>query len=64
MRFAPALLLTIAAMLGAFSYWGMMTDAGRHRFDEMDGLYPFYAGILAVVALLLFLAWMALRPRV
>ena len=63
MRFAPALMLTIAVMLGAFSYWGMMTETGRNRFDEMDGLYPFYAGILAVLALLLSFAWMALRSR-
>ena len=63
MRFAPALLLTIAVMLGAFSYWGMTTDAGRHAFDEMDGLYPFYAGSLAVVAFLLSIAWMAFRSR-
>jgi hypothetical protein len=63
LRFAPALLLTIAVMLGAFSYWGMMTDAGRHAFDEMDGLHPFYAGTLAVVALLLSIAWIAIRSR-
>ncbi len=61
MRLVPALLLTIAATLATFSYWGLFTQAGQHAFDEMDGLYPFFAGILAVVALLLFSAWLALR---
>lgn len=65
MRYAPpvvpTILLVLAAGLGAFAYWGLLTDAGRQSFDEMDGMYPFYAGFLAIGALLPFLAWAALK---
>ncbi len=56
-RVVPQILLAFAIALGAFSYWGLFTEAGQHVFDEMDGLYPLYAGGHAIVALLLFFAW-------
>jgi hypothetical protein len=59
----PTVLLALAAVLGTFSYWGLFTEAGRHAFDEIDGMYPFFAGGLAVVLLLIFFALMALRPK-
>ena len=34
--------------LGAFSIWGLFTEGGRQSFDEMDGMYPFFAGVAAV----------------
>jgi hypothetical protein len=42
---AAAVLLALAVVLVAFSAWGMFTDAGASRFDEMDGLIPFFAGV-------------------
>ncbi len=59
----PTILLSLAAAFGAFSYWGLYTDAGRHSFDEMDGLYPFFAGGLGVILFLLFLVLVALRNK-
>ena len=48
---------TIFALIGccclAFAWWGMNTSAGRSRFDEMDGLYPFFTGIAGGVLLIL-----------
>ena len=29
----------------AFGFWGLNTPAGQARFDEMDGMYPFFAGV-------------------
>lgn len=57
----PTVLLVLALLLGAFCYWGLFTGSGQRQFDEMDGLIPFYAGILAIVALLLFAAGKALH---
>lgn len=63
MRLVVALLLLSAIGLGGFAWWGMSTAAGRARYDEMDGLYPFGAGVLAgfCVILALILAWIAAR---
>lgn len=45
-----ALLLILASLaLGGFAIWGVFTDAGQRRYDEMDGLYVYFAGLLAVV---------------
>lgn len=57
----PTVALVLALLLGAFSYWGLFTGSGQRQFDEMDGLIPFYAGMLAIVALLLFAGGTALR---
>lgn len=57
----PNVSLVLALLLGAFCYWGLFTGSGQRQFDEMDGLIPFYAGILAIVALLLFAAGKTLR---
>jgi len=59
----PAIWLAFAVGLGTFSYWGLFTEAGRSAFDEMDGLYPFYAGGLAIVAALNFLLSLVLHLR-
>ena len=59
MRVLVHLCLAIAAGLAAFAYWGMWTVAGRTAYDEMDGLYPLgasiLAGLLVVIALALHL---------
>lgn len=60
-RVLSTLFLALAAMLGAFGYWGLLTEAGRHAFDEMDGIFPFYAGILAILFFLIFLVLRMLR---
>ena len=60
-RVLSTLFLALAAMLGAFGYWGLFTEAGRHSFDEMDGMFPFYAGVLAIVFFLIFLVLRMLR---
>ncbi|HLL89563.1 MAG TPA: hypothetical protein VK324_09685 [Tepidisphaeraceae bacterium] len=44
-----ALILTLLAVpLGVFGWWGTSTAAGRAKYDEMDGLYPLRAGVLAI----------------
>ena len=61
-RVSVALAITSAA-LGAFCWWGLFTTAGQRRFDEMDGMYPFFAGVAAAImavsaaALFLMLRW-------
>jgi hypothetical protein len=37
------LCLTVSAAMLSFGVWGTFTEAGRHRFDEMDGMIPFFA---------------------
>ena len=44
-------LLCAASVLFAFGGWGLWSAAGRRAFDEMDGLYPFFALVLAGVLL-------------
>lgn len=60
-------LATIAVALGIFCWWGLFSAAGQRRFDEMDGMYPFFAGVGAVVlalgALMLFLTILWRRHR-
>jgi len=36
--------------LAVFCYWGMFTEAGRHSYDEMAGIIPLLAGVLAAVS--------------
>ena len=65
-RLVSGFLLLVAIALGGFSWWGTSTATGRARYDEMDGLYPVGAGLLAsiCVTLALVLAWLAvLRAR-
>jgi len=52
-------LLAAGILLGSFYYWGLNTKSGRSRFDEMAGIIPMFAGLLAcaavVVAVVLYL---------
>ncbi|WP_417454482.1 hypothetical protein [Kiloniella sp.] len=50
-------ILFLVGLVGvAFGMWGMYTDAGRVRFDEMDGLYPMFSalagGILIIISII------------
>lgn len=38
---------------GAFGIWGLFTEAGNRRFDEMDGMIPYYflVGIVPLCAI-------------
>jgi len=51
------LLSALAIPLGVFGYWGYFTYSGNKHFDEMDGLYPFFAlllsGFLFLIVLIL-----------
>ena len=38
------------ALMG-YSYWGMESDAGRRRYDEMAGMIPFFVGVAGVALL-------------
>jgi len=63
MKLAALLLLIAAAVLGAFSIWGLFTKAGQHRYDEMDALYPALAGIVAgVFAVTALVLWFFSKP--
>jgi hypothetical protein len=52
LRIASRLCLAAALALTAFAWWGLETVSGRHSFDEMAGMIPFGAGVLAAVLLL------------
>jgi hypothetical protein len=43
-------LLTTAGLI-CFGWWGLRTQAGVRAFDEMDGLIPFFAGVLGIIGL-------------
>jgi hypothetical protein len=63
LRLTAALLFAIAAALSAFAWWGQYTVEGRTQYDEMDGLYPFGAGLLGgfLVILASGLVWLDAR---
>jgi len=45
-----SIVILIASLgLGAFSIWGLFAAGGRRNFDEMDGMYPFFAGCAAIL---------------
>jgi len=57
--------MVLSGLIGlAFGYWGLYTQKGNARFDEMDGLYPFFGGvaggalIVIAIAVLAFRYWM------
>lgn len=50
--FIPALALSI------FCYWGMFTSSGASNFDEMAGMVPIFAGVLAfILYFIIFIIW-------
>lgn len=63
MRIVACLALLASLALGAFAWWGTSTATGRARFDEMDGIYPLGAGLLAalLIVLAVFLGLMVIR---
>ena len=45
--------LVVLGLLGlAFGARGLFTDAGRARFDEMDGLIPFFGGVAGAILII------------
>ena len=53
MRLIAILFMGLGFCLCAFGVWGFYTPDGRARFDEMDGLYPMFAGAIGIVALVI-----------
>jgi hypothetical protein len=58
--------LGVALCLSAFGVWGCFTQDGLRRFNEADGVYPFYSllagGALIILGVCLLLV-IASRPR-
>lgn len=52
MRLAGIILIVISLGMGLFCYWGIYTESGRRRYDEMAGMIPFFVGIAGGVLLL------------
>ena len=50
MRTTANSLVLAGILLGSFYYWGLNTKSGRSRFDEMAGIIPMFAGLLACAA--------------
>lgn len=50
------LCLTVATAMFAFGFWGMFTEAGNRRYDEMDGMIPFFVACASSVPGLAFIA--------
>ncbi|HET7464925.1 MAG TPA: hypothetical protein VFJ82_27020 [Longimicrobium sp.] len=61
MRTAAAVLASLGIALAAFGWWGVFTGAGMRRYEEMDGLIPFFAGcaglFLLAAAIVALAAW-------
>ena len=51
MKIATVALAVAGAALGGFGWWGIYTAAGMRRYDEMDGLIPFFAGVAGLFLL-------------
>lgn len=57
----------IGLALVLFGWWGIYTAAGMRRYDEMDGLIPFFAGVagfglIAIAGMIaLFAVWRSRR---
>ena len=47
-----SVLLTLGLALAIFSWWGMFTQSGNRAFDEMAGMIPVAAGLVAGLLLL------------
>ena len=60
MKFTASLIFVLALGLAGFGCGGLFTEAGSRRYDEMSGMYPFFAlvaaGALTMVAAGLFAA--------
>jgi hypothetical protein len=59
-------LLVVGVGLATFGWWGAFTAAGRHRYDEMDGIIPmasFYLGCAVGVGAVIWLLVSAWRAR-
>ena len=63
MRYIPHLLIVVGLLALVFAYWGINTVAGRRRFDEMAGIFPFGVGVLGAVAILAGIVWLIIRLR-
>lgn len=50
-RFTLLLLSLLSTALTSFGWWGLETTAGMQAFDEMDGLIPFFAGVVGIAGL-------------
>lgn len=53
MKKAAAVLAIVGLALAVFGWWGIYTAAGMRRYDEMDGLIPFFAGVAGLFLLAL-----------
>jgi hypothetical protein len=47
MRIFARTLAAVAAIFAAFAWWGLFTSGGNRTYDEMHGMIPFGAGLLA-----------------
>ncbi len=64
MKVAKFVLALIALIGMAFGAWGTFTVTGRSHFDEMDGLYPVFAGIGGGLLIVVVIALQALTAFV
>ncbi len=55
--------LLLSLVLGTFGWWGYYTAAGQKTFDEMSGMIPFFALLVAGVLFLVGLALYAFSRR-
>jgi uncharacterized membrane protein len=49
MKSIAHLLIAFAAVLGTFGYWGVFTRSGRKEYDEMAGMIPGFALLIATI---------------
>jgi hypothetical protein len=64
MLWAARVFLLLAAALELFAWWGLGTASGMRTFDEMAGLFPFFAGLLGgALALFGLVLWLIASRR-
>lgn len=61
MNVAPWLLLALGLAMAAFGWWGLYTEAGNRRFDEMAGMIPFSVGCAGGLFAVVGLVWLGVR---
>jgi hypothetical protein len=61
-----AILYCVGAALSAYGYWGLTSEAGHRRYDEMDALYPaiaLAAGLGFLISAASMQGWRAWKRR-
>jgi hypothetical protein len=58
MKIAVVLAMVVGLAMMAFGWWGQRSEAGRRKYDEMDGIYPWIAMAVGGMIVVIGIAWL------